>query len=70
MLQPVAATMPHWSPYFEPVAAQSMRKAVPSPQPAQEPAPPTYTCVFSFSIMSISRLSEMYLSLEGPMFLK
>src|SRR6516164_931615 len=41
VLQPVAATMPHWSPYFEPVAEQSMRRAVPSPQPAQEPAPPT-----------------------------
>ena len=41
MLQPVAATMPHWSPYLAPVAEHSMRRAVPSPQPAQEPAPPT-----------------------------
>src|SRR5438477_12351805 len=41
VLQPVAATMHHWSPYFRPVAEQSMRRAVPSPQPAHEPAPPT-----------------------------
>ena len=27
--------------YFEPVAEHIMRRAVPSPQPAQEPAPPT-----------------------------
>src|SRR4051794_39625342 len=40
VLHPVAATMPHWSPCFDPVAAQSMRRAVPSPQPAHEPAPP------------------------------
>src|SRR5687767_4719701 len=40
VLQPVAAMMPHWSPYFDPVAAHIMRSAVPSPQPAQEPAPP------------------------------
>src|SRR3954468_2184468 len=41
VLHPVAATMPHWSPYLGPVAAHSMRRAVPSPQPAQLPAPPT-----------------------------
>src|SRR5262245_30296742 len=41
VLQPVAATMPHWSPYFSPVAEHIIRSAVPSPQPAQEPAPPT-----------------------------
>src|SRR4029079_5598936 len=48
VLHPVAATMPHWSPYFRPVAAHIIRSAVPSPQPAQEPAPPVYTCVCSF----------------------
>src|SRR5262249_59858978 len=36
VLHPVAATMPHWSPYFAPVAAHIMRRAVPSPQPAHE----------------------------------
>src|SRR5918912_1437292 len=41
VLHPVAATRPHWSPYLEPVAAHSIRSAVPSPQPAHEPAPPT-----------------------------
>ena len=30
VLQPVAATIPHWSPNFEPVAEQSIRRAVPS----------------------------------------
>src|SRR5581483_8559910 len=40
VLHPVAATMPHSSPYLLPVAAQSMRSAVPSPQPAHDPAPP------------------------------
>src|SRR5438132_24692 len=62
--------MPHWSPYFDPVAAHIMRSAVPSPQPAHEPAPPVYRSVFSLSIMSMSRLSLMYLGLLGPMFLK
>src|SRR5262245_45882663 len=57
VLHPVAATRPHWSPYFAPVAAHSMRSAVPSPQPAQLPAPPVYSIVCSFSIMSMSRLS-------------
>src|SRR4029077_19730127 len=41
VLQPVAATMPHWSPYLAPVAEHIIRKAVPSPQPAHDPAPPT-----------------------------
>src|SRR6478752_721056 len=45
VLQPVAATRPHWSLYFMPVAAHSMRNAVPSPHPAHEPAPPVYRCV-------------------------
>src|SRR3954453_13342899 len=40
VLQPVAATSAHWSPCFEPVAAHSIRSAVPSPQPAHDPAPP------------------------------
>src|SRR5262249_58951885 len=70
VLQPVAAMMRHLSPYFQPVAAHIMRRAVPSPQPAHEPAPPTEMCVFSLSIMSMSRLSLMYLSFDGPMFLK
>ena len=69
VLQPVAATMPHWSPYFAPVAAHIIRSAVPSPQPAHDPAPPTYTCVSSLSIMSISRFSLMYRSSVGPTFL-
>src|SRR5262249_51607787 len=70
VLQPVAAMMRHLSPYFEPVAAHIMRKAVPSPQPAHEPAPPTYSIVSSFSIMSINKLSLMYLLFDGPMSLK
>src|SRR5438034_3887580 len=49
VLQPVAATKAHWSPCFEPVAAHSIRSAVPSPQPAHEPAPPTSMCVSSLS---------------------
>src|SRR5918995_618789 len=36
VLQPVAATMPHWSPYFIPVAAHIIRRAVPSPHPAHD----------------------------------
>src|SRR6476660_2928343 len=40
VLHPVAATMPHCSPYLLPVAAHSIRNAVPSPQPAHDPAPP------------------------------
>src|SRR5262249_27654725 len=70
VLHPVAATMPHWSPYFVPVAAHIMRRAVPSPQPAQLPAPPVESIVFSFSIMSMRRLSLMYLGLLGPRSLK
>src|SRR4030095_3225038 len=35
VLQPVAATMPQSSRYLLPVAEQSIRRAVPSPQPAQ-----------------------------------
>src|SRR5262245_52339570 len=66
VLQPVAAMIPHWSPYLAPVAAHIIRSAVPSPQPAHDPAPPTYTCVCSLSIMSTSRFSLMYRSSLGP----
>jgi hypothetical protein len=42
VLQPVEATMPMFSGLWtKPVAASIMRIAVASPQPMQEPAPPT-----------------------------
>src|SRR5437764_15014552 len=40
VLHPVAATIPHCSPYLLPVAAHIIRSAVPSPHPAHDPAPP------------------------------
>src|SRR5262245_26512956 len=41
VLHPVAATIAQLSPNLAPVAAHIIRSAVPSPQPAQLPAPPT-----------------------------
>ncbi len=61
MLQPVAATIAIFSgPYTKPVAASIMRMTVASPQPMQEPAPPTYSSERSASIMSASTFSLMY----------
>ena len=66
MLQPVAATMPHWSPYFEPVAAAHHAQRRPLAAAGAGAGPAGVECVCSLSIMSISRLSLMYLSLLGP----
>ncbi len=61
VLQPVAATIPMDSgPWTWRVAATSIRIADASPQPAQEPAPPTYPIACSPSIRSASAFSFRY----------
>jgi hypothetical protein len=61
--------MPMFSwPYWKPVAASIMRSAVASPQPAQEPAPPTYSMDRSTSIMSDSAFSLTNLEGVSGMF--
>src|SRR6478752_9629652 len=58
VLQPVDATMPiDVGPWTWRVAATIIRIAVASPQPAQEPAPPTYPKASSPSMTSARALS-------------
>ncbi len=52
--------MPHWLPYLAPVAAQSIRSAVPSPQPAHDPAPPPEPIQAENLLAALSKGAELY----------